>query len=290
MNRFICFFLLLCLPFSLFSQEEEQKYTQLTFKSTRIINSHSIETLNKRNLDIRIGHRFGDIAGQFGGWSTLFGIENAADIYIGAEYAILDNLLIGMSRTKGAGPLKQFLNGFVKYRFLRQTLDNKIPLSITGVAGTSWSTMKKSSNPEALNNFSKYAHRFVYVYQLLLGRKFGDAFSLQLHSKYIHRNIVPVGDQNDMVSIGLASRIQISRVFAALIDVDYPFSSLRTFNNGYYFPLGVGLEINTGGHVFTINFTNATAMTEADYLPYSRSNWGDGGFRLGFTISRLFKL
>ena len=261
-----------------------------TFKDTRVINTHSVETLPKRKLDIRIGHRFGDLAGSRGGWATFYGLENAEDIMIGGEYGISNNLTIGINRTKGSGPLKRLVNGIVKYKLLSQKEDNSMPFTVTLLSVTSASTMEKSNNPEVLNYFEKFSHRFIYTGQLLIARKFSESFSLQIIPSYTHRNIVGSNDENGLISLGFASRIQLSKVFGIIVDGTFPFSDLRTAAESYYPAIGVGLEIDTGGHLFQINFTNATAISETDYIPNTRSNWKDGEFRLGFTISRTFNL
>ncbi len=260
---------------------------QRTFKSTRVINTHSVETLQKHKLDIRIGHRFGDLAGNAGGWQSFYGLENASDVLIGFQYGVLDRLTLGLTRTKGAGPHKALINGQAKYRLLWQS--DKIPFSVTLLAGIGFSTMQASSSTEVLNHFAKYGHRFSYVYQAHIARKFSDRFSLQITPSYIHRNIANVDVNNDLISIGAATRIQLSKVYALLIDATVPFSPQHS-SGEYTFPIGFGLEIDTGGHIFQINLTNAQGMAETDYIPYTDAKWGDGQFRLGFTISRLFNL
>ncbi len=260
-----------------------------TFKDRRVINAQSVETLAKRKLDIRIGHRFGDFAGASGGWSTLFGLENAADVLIGADYGVTDRLMLGLNRTKGAAALKQLINTSIKYRVVRQQKDGT-PFSLTAYGLASVSTMAKSDNPESVSNFQVFSHRVMYNFQLILGRKFSDKFSLQVIPSWVHRNLVPFGEENDLISLGLASRIQLSRTMALLLDASVPFSDIYTTENDYYLPIGIGFEFDTGGHVFQLNLTNARGMIETDYLPNTRSNWGDGEYRLGFTISRLFNL
>ena len=267
----------------------DAQFVHQTFKDTRVINTHSVETLPKRKLDVRISHRFGDIGGDLGGWSTFYGLENAADILIGVDYGATDNLTLGFYRTKGSGPLTQLLNGVAKYRLIQQK-ENSTPLSITAVAVTSLSTREKTDDPEVITSFTSFSHRFVHNFQLILARKFSDRFSLQILPGYTHRNVVPNFDENGIVSLGFATRIQLTKVFGIIADLTLPFSDLRTTENGYYAPFGIGLEIETGGHVFQINFTNATGIMETDYIPYTRSKWGDGEFRLGFTVSRLFNL
>ncbi|MEM8907947.1 MAG: DUF5777 family beta-barrel protein [Bacteroidota bacterium] len=269
---------------------QAQEFVHQTFKDTRVINSPSIETLQKRKLDFRISHRFGDLAGDNGGWSTFYGLENAADVLIGLEYGVTDQLTLGFSRSKGAGPLKQLLNGSAKYRILRQRKTEGAPLSITVFAMTSMSTAEKIDDPEVLNSFPKTAHRFANHISLIFARKFSNRFSLQVIPAYTHRNLVPSEDKNGLFSLGFATRIQLSKVFGVILDGTIPFSDLRNSDNGFYPPLGIGLEVETGGHVFQINLTNATGLVENDYIPNTRANWGDGEFRLGFTISRLFNL
>ena len=145
-------------------------------------------------------------------------------------------------------------------------------------------------DPEVLNSFPKTAHRFANHISLLIGRKFSDRFSLQVIPAYTHRNLVATQDENGLFSLGFATRLQLSKVFGVIVDGTFPFSDIRNSENGYYPALGIGLEVETGGHVFQINLTNATGIMETDYIPNTRSNWGDGEFRLGFTISRLFNL
>lgn len=275
-----------------------QEFTYQTFKDTRVINTHSVETLPKRKMDIRIGHRFGDLAGDRGGSKTFFGLENASDVLIGGEYGFSDRLTAGIYRAKGAGSLpggtpglRQLLNLIGKYRILHQKEDDSMPFSMTVLGVATMSTAKRiETNPDIINNFPEFSHRMAYAGQLLIARKFSDGFSLQLIPSYVHRNLVAFEDENGIFSMGVASRIQISKVFGLIFDATFPFSEMRTAPNGFYHAIGVGLEFETGGHVFQINFTNASAIMETDYIPYTTSNWGDGEFRLGFTVSRTFNL
>jgi len=287
MNKVILFCLLFFIGNSLTAQDKVFE----TFKDTRVINTHSVEVLKHRNLDFRIGHRFGDLLGDNGGWPTFYGLEIAQDVLFGFEYGVSDQLTIGLSRTKGSGPLKQLINGTLKYRILHQSTGEKpMPVSLTVLGIGTFSTMQKSKDPDLINFFEETAHRLVYGGQILIARKFSSGFSLQLVPSYIHRNIVPFGDANGILSLGVATRIQMTKVFGLIVDATLPVSGSRPEGTGYYMPLGVGLEIDTGGHVFQINFTNATGISEADYIPYTTSNWGDNEFRLGFTISRIFNL
>ena len=254
-----------------------------TFKDTRIINSHSVETVPDRKLDFRIGHRFGNTKG---GWQTLYGLESAADVLFGFEYGLSNELTIGVSRTKGAGALSALVSPSIKYRILHQKDDNSMPLSMTLMGVSTISTMK-STEGDALTNFDKFAHRVSYTAQVLIARKFSQRFTLQVMPGYTHRNKVDFDDVNGIFSVGAATRIQINKVFGIIADATF---LLADRPEGFYTPMGIGLEIDTGGHIFQVNFTNATGIIENDYIPYTTSNWGDNEFRLGFTISRIFNL
>jgi len=286
----LSFTFLFCLIFSCVFSQEKSDIEYRTFKDSRVINTHSAETLPARKMDFRISHRFGDLAGSSGGWETFYGLENATDISIGFDYGATDRLTLGLNRTKGAGPLKRLLNGTIKYKLIGQGIGQGAPITFTLLGGASISTAKKIDDPELLNSFPKTAHRMIYNVQALLARKFSEGFSLQISPGYVHRNYVRQNDENGLPYLGLAFRLQLTKVFGLIGDATIPFSELRTSDQGYYLPLGFGLEIDTGGHVFQINLTNTTGLAPTDYIPNTRSNWADGQFRLGFTISRLFNL
>jgi len=297
MNRiFITFLFIFGILLSTHAQAPERIHQ--TFKDRRIINTHSVETLPAHKLDVRIAHRFGDLAGENGGFQTFFGLENATDIMIGAEYGFTDRLTVGIFRTKGAGitpqgntGLSQLTSGIFKYRLMHQTEGNLVPFSLTAVGVVSLSTAKKiEDNPDLIRSFPKFAHRMATNWEVILARKFSDGFSLQVIPAYTHRNLVTFVDENGIFSLGFATRIQINKVMGIIADLTVPFNERRTSDAGYYYPFGIGLEFDTGGHIFQVNFTNATGIMETDYIPYTTSNWGDGQFRLGFTISRLFNL
>lgn len=268
-----------------------QEIVYQTFKDTRIVNTHSIETLKAGMMDFRVGHRFGDIAGESGGWKTLYGLENAADVAIGFDYGLSDTWMIGINRAKGAGPLRQNLNMFTKFRLMQQEDGGNKPFSITVLAAGTVSTQSKTPTQGSLSSFEKGAHRLSYHLQVLFAKKFSPYFSLQGGGAWTYRNIVPFNDVNDLVSLSLSSRVNFTKALGVVVDINYPISELRTRENGYYPILGLGLEWDTGGgHVFLINLTNAEGINETDYLPYTQTSWFDGEYRLGFTIARLFAI
>lgn len=279
MSRFL--FLLISIGIYCCQAAYGQEYVRRTFKDTRVINTHTVETIQARKLDLRIGHRFGDLKG---GWQSFYGLDNAQDILIGVDYGLTDNINVGLNRTKGAGPLTRLVNTTLKYRFLRQS--DESPISATGLGIWSISTMQKDERNEfVLNNFQQFSHRFIFAGQILISRKFSERFSLQLFPSYVHRNIVGFEQANGIFSVGFATRFQLTKVLGIIVDSTIPIGNDMT--NA---ATGIGLEIDTGGHVFQVNFTNARGAIETDYIPNTQATWGNGEIRLGFTISRVFNL
>ena len=281
--------LLVCLTIPFLSEAQVRVYQ--TFKDTWVINSPSVETTPARKLDVRITHRFGDMAGDQGGWDNFYGLEEATDVLVGLSYGVNDRLALGFYRTKGSSFLRQLLHLDGKYRILIQSEDDAMPVSLSITALGTATTMASAAPDEvSLANFGNLSHRLSYHTQALVARKFGPRFSLQAGVGYLHRNQVAFDDENSIIHISGAFRVQFSKMFALIGDIAYPFTEPGGASVDYQVPLGVGLEIETGGHVFQVNFTNARGIRETDYIPFTQSNWGDGEFRLGFTISRLFNI
>ena len=300
--KFLVFGILL-LPLLLEGQEEtvykvqDQKSNHQTFKDTRVINSHSVETLQKGILDFRIGHRFGDIDG---GFATFYGLETAADVIFEFDYGITDNIMVGIMRAKGAGLLTQNVSGLLKYRVLRQGPTSPFSVAFSGLATVS--TIAASDDPGKITFFPVFAHRWSYNLQVIVASKISERIAFQVAPQWTYRNIVPNDedvmfvDTNDLPSISAALKVQMSKALALIVDFTVPFSEHRrerdaNGDRSFFFPLGVGVEWETGGgHVFQMNFTNSSGIVETDYIPYTNSDWLDGEFRLGFTIARKFKL
>ncbi len=301
---------LLCvanLPFCLLAQDDllslvadssvkpKSEKVYAMFKTTKVVNLQSIESVKFGELDFRITHRFGDI-GVKGTEHTAFGFDVASDIRFSFDYGIRDNLAIGIGRSKQ----KEAIDLSLKYRFLEQTVDNKIPLTMAIYTNA-------ATNAQSIQNFyagtnwegkKKFAHRITYFSQLILARKMNKNVSLELLGSYLHRNFIKgevnasnsAAETNDLVSVGAAARIKITRRMCILADYVRTFSKFRQNNtaNPFFDPIGLGLEIETGGHVFHITWTNSEAILENNFIANTRSNWLDGQFKLGFNISRAF--
>lgn len=283
-------------------KNEPAKSVYATFKTTKIVNAQNIETVKKRNLDFRVTHRFGNIYNSTSANAlneaahSGFGLDNSSDIRTSFDYGITDKLTIGIGRSK----FKEMNDATIKWRFLTQKENNKIPVSVCFYGNLGYTSMITDNlYAGTIRPKTKEAHRVQYASQLLIARKFNSWFSLQLMPTYIHRNFIKQQlntkngkeDENGLFSLGVGGRLKLSKRFALVADYFYNFSEFQSNNpDGYYNPLGVGIEIETGGHVFHINYTNGPAILESSLLTSTQDSWAKGQIKLGFNISRWFAL
>jgi Membrane bound beta barrel domain (DUF5777) len=268
--------------FKLQDEEDSKAATQKTdittaiFKSTRLVNGQSIENVGAGILDFRINHRFGTInTGAY----NLWGLDQAT-MRMALDYGITPKLMVGIGRSTY---LKQY-DGFLKYRILRQSTGKiNMPLSISYNGGMIWRTA--DDNNTGIDYY--YTDRFSYYHQFIVARKFNDYFSLQIVPTVVHYNNVPLTtDPNDMYSIGFGSRVRISK--RVNITTEYYYQLQK--NNGFNNSLSLGVDIETGGHVFQLHFTNSTGMTERTFINETKGTWGNGDIHFGFNISRVFTI
>lgn len=256
-------------------------YATATFKASRIINGHSIEQMKEKQLDFRISHRFGTLNnGAYGLW----GLDQSV-IHFSLEYGLKDWLMLGVGR----GSYNKTYDAFAKLRLLRQSSGAKVmPVSLSYFTSVEMNTLKFPTRPEGAKNY--FSSRMAYVHQLLIARKFTDNFSFQLSPTFIHRNLVKSElDQNDIYSMGAGARYKLSKRLSLNAEYYYTYNPNAKFlDTRYYNSASVGVDIETGGHVFQIMLTNSQGMREGTFIPQTTSDWLDGGIHLGFNISRVF--
>jgi hypothetical protein len=262
------------------TDSSRSEYVTSAFKSTRVIMSHSLEMLKPGVLDFRILHRFGALNS---GASNLFGLDESS-VRLGLDYALSRNLTVGIGRTS-VTPRKD-ADGYVKYRLLHQSTGERAkPLSLIAVGGATVQTSEWADKSRD-NHFSS---RLGYYGQLIIGRKFSEALTLQVVPTMVHRNLVTAtADDNDTYAIGTGGRIKLGNRVSLNVDYYHVLNkdeSLTTYN-----PLSVGFDIETGGHVFQLHFTNAIGMNERSFITETTNDWGAGDVQFGFNISRVFQL
>lgn len=263
---------------SLLDAEETINYTTASFKTTRIINLHSLENMSAGELDIKIQHRFGFISG---GIYELWGLDQST-IRIGADYGVTNSFMIGIGRSS----YEKVYDGFLKLKVLRQSTGAKVmPISLQLFTSMAIKTLKPA-DPDRENYFS---NNLYYTFQMLLGRKFSDAFTLQLSPTLVHRNLVATPDiANDVFALGVGGRIKLSKRVA--LNAEYIYVPPGQIEEIYKNSLSIGFDIETGGHVFQLHFSNSTSMIEKGFVAETLGEWSKGEIHFGFNISRVFNL
>ena len=256
----------------------KKEYVDYAFKSSRVIMSHSMEVIRPGVMDMRILHRFGNVNK---GAYEFFGLDNAT-MRMGFDFGITRNLMIGVGRSTN----KKELDGFIKYRLIHQAKGTRaLPFSFLVVGGSSI-TLLKFADTSRKNFFSS---RVAYYGQAIVGRKFSEGFSLQIMPTVVHRNLVPTfEDPSDLIVVGIGTRLKLSRRIS--LNVDYYYRVNPNTSDGTQNPLSIGFDIETGGHVFQVHFTNAVGMNEKVFLLETTNRWSNGDIQFGFNISRSFQI
>ena len=253
-------------------------YTYGIFKGTTIINGQSVEIPGNNDLHFIVSHRFGAVNT---GLYNFFGLDQATT-RLGFEYGLLDILSLSIGRST----YEKTYDGGIKMKVLRQQTGLKnIPLTIT-IYGAGFVETTKWEDPERDNLFSS---RMSYSTQLLLARKFSKNFSLQLSPSYVHINLVSTSaDQNNIFSVGLGGRYKLTPKFS--INGEYYYLLPGETSNDYANSLSFGVDIETGGHVFQLHFTNSQLMFAPGYIARTEGKWSQGDIFIGFNIFRNFHL
>ncbi|RYY62447.1 MAG: hypothetical protein EOO05_02805 [Chitinophagaceae bacterium] len=252
-------------------------YASATFKTTRLINGHTVEGLGKGVLDFKISHRFGKLNG--GGYQ-LWGLDNAT-MRMGFDYGITDRILIGIGRST----FEKTFDLFFKVKLLRQSEgDINMPFTVSYIPTMAWTTLKFDKSRKNLSS-----SRYSYTHQLLIARKFSANTSLQLMPTFVHQNLVPLAtDHNNMFAIGVGGRQKITR--RTSFNAEYYYQLPSTQLSGSTNSLSMGFDIETGGHVFQLHVTNSQGMTEKQFISNTDGKWGKGDIFFGFNISRVFNV
>jgi hypothetical protein len=256
----------------------ETNYTTATFKSTRVMNGHSIERMPAGQLDFRVSHRFGTINS---GAYNFFGLDQS-NIHLSLEYGFTNRVMAGFGR----GSYEKTFDAFTKFSLLRQSTGKvKMPVSLSILTSVALNTLKYTGEPRK-NYFSS---RLSYTGQVLIGRKISEAFSVQVSPSYVHRNIVATElDPNDIYAVGAGARMKIIKRISLNGEYYFVANPKKDFSQAIYNPLSVGFDIETGGHVFQLIFTNSLGMIEKAFIGETTGSWRKGDIHFGFNISRVF--
>jgi len=258
---------------------EKSEFVDSAFKGTRVVNAQSLEIPKPKILQFMIQHRFGSIEN---GFYDLFGMDYAT-IRFDFHYGLTDRISFGVGRSS----LDKIYDIFLKTKLIRQTSGSKsFPFSVLFYSDIGIDTKRKPEiYPSVKDNFS---NRLLYVNQLIIGRKFSRNLSLEILPTLVHRNLVPTNDDDhDQASIGIAGRFKLSNRIS--INADY-FIPIGDRNENYKNSLAVGVDYETGGHVFQVMLANAQGPYEYTFIENANGDFSSGTLYLGFNISRSFTL
>jgi opacity protein-like surface antigen len=293
LNKFLksCFGLLLLtiVSFNLQAQEDllkeiednepkEKEYAFATFKGTRLVNGHSVETKKTGELEMIISHRFGKLNS---GSVNFWGLDEAY-IRIGLEYGITNRLTLGIGRNS----YNKIYDGFFKYRLLRQsTGPGSSPLTVTVFASTGIQAYPTTAEDSTLSFFD----RATYTYQLLIARKLSSKLSMQISPTLVHTNRI---DQelynNDQYALGVGGRYKLTGSLS--LNAEYYYRISPKNSELYQDAFSIGFDIETGGHVFQLIFSNTQGMVERTFITNTEGKFFKGDIHFGFNITRTFQV
>lgn len=259
-------------------EKPKKERTKYAFKSPRVINGHSMEFLNPGTMDFRILHRFGQLNQ---GYKNFFGLDQAS-MRMGFDFGILQNLMAGIGRST----YKKELDAFIKYAPIRQATGPwGSPVTFALVSGITMDGLPWADP----NRKNFYTSKLAYYFQAIIGRKFSEGLTLQIAPTMVHKNLVQQQtDVNNIYALGVGGRIKLSKRMA--FTWDYSHVIIGMPDSGYYHPLSVGFDIETGGHVFQLHFSNSTGMNERAFITETTGQWGKAEVRFGFNLSRVFQI
>lgn len=258
------------------------EYATSAFKTSRIINLHSNEKVAPGALEFRIEHRFGSVNN---GFETLYGLDGA-NVRVALELGVLPWLMVGVGRTSST---EGTIDYFAKGDLVRQS--NKFPFSASLFASAYTKTAQ-----DKFENVSEFAHRNSYVAELILARKFSSDFSFALVPVFVHENVVPrASDANTTYALGIGGRYKLTKRVTLNLEYIYRIPAGQEDSQRYkdnFDPFTIGFDIETGGHVFQLHFTNSQQLIETRFINGTTNSWfGDTlAFSFGFNISREFTL
>ena len=165
-----------------------------------------------------------------------------------------------------------------------------MPLSVTLFSGMYYTTIKDPN--KAITGVDRYQYassRISYAHEIIIARKFNEAFSFQVSPTFIHFNMVDTkADKNDVYVVAFATRYKFTKRMALTLEYGYRANKYST--QKYYDSVGIGIDIETGGHVFQMYLTNSLGMIEPQFFAQTTSKWQNAGLKIGFNISRIFSI
>jgi hypothetical protein len=283
MKKHILLFILLVLGGTTFAQNDLladlergidfEKFHQPAFKALKIGNLQSTKVADKGDLYLYVSHRFGSVKD---GFSTFFGMDNAST-KIQLAYGLFEGVQLGISRES----LRQSYASSVKWRLMKQ--NGKFPFNVVAYSTININAeLKKERYPNL-----KDGDRLSFAHQLLISRRINKAISLEFAPAYVRQNLVWEAEQkHDQIVLAAGGRLKVSKRVS--LNADYAYNFSRWSDSRFSNPLTIGVDIDTGGHIFQLLFTNAQSANEPGFMSNAEGDWMKGEIYFGFNIVRVF--
>lgn len=254
-------------------ESESSTTVSSVFKGLKIINFESTKLVGKGGFYFVVSHRFGSVKN---GFENLFGLDEAVT-HLNFIYGLTEGINLSASRSSN----QKIYELASKFRIIKQS--ERFPFSVVGYTSVLANTALSTDNLPKL----EFKHRLSYVAQLLISRKVNNKLSLQFTPTFFHDNYV-VNDLQDNSQYGLifGGRYKIGKRWS--FNLEYGAHLNRAKNSLYNNPLSLGFDLETGGHVFQLHFTNSQFMNANGVMGNSTGDWSEGDFYFGFNISRSF--
>jgi len=278
MRKIITSVILALLFIPLFSQEN-QEYPVRVFETSILIDNQTVATPFKGMLEFEIHHRFGTVKN---GIDDLFGLWAPANIRLGLNYGITDKLMIA------AGTAKNYLaqDVAVKYALLQQTSSGSVPVSLSFYGNMTLNLMDQNTFGPAHD--WREIHRLSYFTQILMARKFGEKFSLQLAPTFIWFNAVEVGYKNANYGISAGARYNFAGSHSIIAEYDQLFNKQENEEFNPAPQLALGWEIGTATHAFQLFFANYKDILGQYNFVYNQNSISEGEFLIGLNVTVRF--
>jgi len=258
--------------------QDVTKFEPPAFKALQIGNLQSTKVVDKGDLYLIVAHRFGPVKG---GVREFYGLDQA-NTKIQLLYGIHQKLQLGISRDS----YEKTYSGTVKLKLFQQS--DKIPINVVFYNNMDINTLVSKKTYSGL----KFFDRFAFTTQILASRRFSEKLSLEMAPTYVRQNLIDlnftktVTPQFNQILLGIGGRYKLTKRLS--VNMDYAYNFSKNTNSLYKNPLTIGIDIETGGHVFQLLFTNSRASNDAAFLTEALGDWSKGDISFGFNVVRVF--
>jgi len=255
------------------NQVKPDKSVSNSFDALKIVNLESTKLVGEGDFYFVIAHRFGSVKN---GLTDFFGLDQAT-IRFSFFIGLSDKFNLGLSRSE----FRKTYEISTKYKIVQQKKEG-FPFNIVGFNSIGVNTeISKKDFPKLA-----FKHRLTYFNELLISRRINKNLSLEIAPIFIKENFVFNDNQdNSQFVLAFGGSHKLNKSLS--LNFDYAHNFNRASHSGFRDPLSFGLDIQVGGHVCQLVFSNSQQLTDANYITNATGNWGKADFFFGFNLLRI---